>query len=64
MMNDMAVNMNWGLIGYGKFAKKIEHSFKNSQTANLRYIASKSLHKENISFKNQKIKFFIVLTWI
>ena len=52
----MAVNMNWGLIGYGKFAKKIEHSFTNSQIANLRYIASKSFHKENISLKKLKDK--------
>ena len=54
----MAVNMNWGLLGYGKFAKKIENSFKNSQTANLRYIASKSFHKKNISVKKSKDKIF------
>ena len=57
-MNNMAVNMNWGLIGYGKFAKKIEHSFSNSQTANLKYIASKSLHKENPFLKKSKDKIF------
>ena len=63
-MNDMAVNMNWGLIGYGKFAKKIEHSFSNSQIANLKYIASESLYKENISLQKSKDKIFIVLIWI
>ena len=54
----MALKMNWGLIGYGKFAKKIEHSFSNSQTANLKYIASKSLHKENTFLKKSKDKIF------
>ena len=54
----MAVNMNWGLIGYGKFAKKIENSFTNSQTSNLKYIASKSLHKENTFLKKSKDKIF------
>ena len=58
----MAVNMNWGLIGYGKFAKKIEHSFSNSQTANLKYIASKSLHKEIL--KKSKDKIFYSFIWI
>ncbi len=39
----MHKKIKWGLIGYGKFAKKIESSFEQTEIASLNYIASKSL---------------------
>ena len=43
----MIKKIKWGLIGYGKFAKKIESSFEQTQIASLNYIASKSFRSKD-----------------
>ena len=43
----MEGSINWGLIGYGKFGKKIETSFSKTKRSNLRAIASRSFKEKN-----------------
>ena len=52
----MTKNVRWGLIGYGKFAKRIEKSFKEAQFASLHSIASKSFYEKNSSENNVEDK--------
>ena len=43
----MEGNINWGLIGYGKFGKKIENSFLTTKHSKLKAIASRSFEEKN-----------------
>ena len=43
----MEGSINWGLIGYGKFGKKIEDSFLTAKHSKLKAIASRSFEKKN-----------------
>jgi predicted dehydrogenase len=54
----MLEKIKWGLIGYGKFAKKIESSFEQTKIASLNYIASKSFinHKKDKLLTNYNNK--------
>jgi len=40
-------SINWGLIGYGKFGKKIESSFLTTKHSKLKAIASRSFEEKN-----------------
>ena len=51
--------VNWGLIGYGKFGKKIEDSFLQTKYSKLLGIASKSFKskiEENSKLQKDKTK--------
>ena len=43
----MESSVNWGLIGYGKFGKKIEDSFLTTKYSKLKAIASRSFEEKN-----------------
>ncbi len=43
----MEGSINWGLIGYGKFGKKIEDSFLTTKHSKLKAIASRSFEEKN-----------------
>ena len=52
----MKDSTKWGLIGYGKFAKKIENSFFHTKYSELHSIASKSFDKNLKNFSELENK--------
>ena len=54
----MIKKLNWGLVGYGKFGKKIEKSFSYCKFSNLNFIASKTFDPGKVDNLNQTEKFF------
>ena len=54
----MKTKIKWGLLGYGKFGKKIEQVFYKSKYSQLSCIASKSFANKDLKIQKDKIIFF------